>query len=355
MQAIAGGARSPVRSPFLTDGSTPSMKVSLSREPEAPPVDGATAPDSICAEASPLSLGIVAGTAALGLMAPGALRPPTAFLEEVPVVTVSLPVEAARAAHEDMASVPVELLGSDGRLPAVELPAQAREHYAKTVPLVDRMLDPEIPEEWRISLRRDIGVVPASLLERLTDAGLRIWVVPAGQTSVPDHVFRSDTGRGDGPNVAPSDRFTPGSLDNIRYVNEKLASHAIDGAYLPSQRMIVLREEVLPDPAAGQGRHRVALHELGHAVDHFLGSSPELGKAHQEERDRLYAAAMVRGADTLVTTYARTDAGEHYADAFEAWFTADRGPEPGAPLPLPSPLPPSDGSRASLRTREPEM
>ncbi|MEW6282936.1 MAG: zinc-dependent peptidase [Candidatus Eremiobacterota bacterium] len=99
------------------------------------------------------------------------------------------------------------------------------------------------------------------------------------------------------------------------------------GSHNWEERMVVLYEDYLADPAPEAGHHRVAIHEVGHALDHALErviGYPELGNTHRKRVDRLYREDLAHfkaGDDRFTSHRARDSVREYFAEAVEAYLT----------------------------------
>lgn len=96
------------------------------------------------------------------------------------------------------------------------------------------------------------------------------------------------------------------------------------GANLPENRLVILHHSVVPNPSPRAGKHRVALHELGHMMDWICKELPETKDTHEQKVNELYQIGMER--KSLITDRARDSAGEMMAEAVEAYLTTE---EPG--------------------------
>jgi hypothetical protein len=96
------------------------------------------------------------------------------------------------------------------------------------------------------------------------------------------------------------------------------------GANFPENRLVILHESVVPNPSSRAGKHRVALHELGHMVDWICKELPQTRDTHEQKVNELYEIGMER--KSLITDRARDSAGEMMAEAVEAYLTTE---EPG--------------------------
>lgn len=102
------------------------------------------------------------------------------------------------------------------------------------------------------------------------------------------------------------------------------------GGNYPENRLVILHESVVPNPSPSTGRHRVALHELGHMVDWICRDLPETRATHEERVVELFNQAVdVARAGTapspFLTDRAKDSPGEMMAEAVEAYLTL---PEP---------------------------
>ncbi|MBX3168477.1 MAG: hypothetical protein KF760_13755 [Candidatus Eremiobacteraeota bacterium] len=93
------------------------------------------------------------------------------------------------------------------------------------------------------------------------------------------------------------------------------------GANFPENRLVILHESVVPNPSSRAGKHRVALHELGHMVDWICKELPETKDTHEQKVNQLYRQGMQ--SNSLITDRARDSAGEMMAEAVEAYLTVE--------------------------------
>lgn len=123
-------------------------------------------------------------------------------------------------------------------------------------------------------------------------------------------------------------RYTETTWNDLRFLENQLENKRISGLFIQRQHLIVLLDDTLPDPSPSHGHRRIALHELGHAVEAMAEAQPGWGAEHRSTMEKLHGDALKRheAGDTaaFVTDYARKNAGEHYAEAFEAYFTGWR-------------------------------
>ncbi len=89
-------------------------------------------------------------------------------------------------------------------------------------------------------------------------------------------------------------------------------------------RMIVVDDEVVAMPNRKMGFHSVLLHESGHAIDYAAEGIPEFN--HRETMDNFYKQDMQRyakGENTFLTARAMDNVREYFAEAVEAYLTAE--------------------------------
>ncbi|MGE0494719.1 MAG: hypothetical protein AB7S38_36250 [Vulcanimicrobiota bacterium] len=91
---------------------------------------------------------------------------------------------------------------------------------------------------------------------------------------------------------------------------------ASKGAHIWENKLIMLHDSVVADPSLTAGNHRVALHEIGHAIDHL---AEELYPAHRPTMDALYQADLKNS--NFLTSRAADNPGEYLAEAVEAYLT----------------------------------
>lgn len=100
------------------------------------------------------------------------------------------------------------------------------------------------------------------------------------------------------------------------YVEEALGIHNWE------ERIIILHETYVTDPAPEVGHYRVTIHEVGHAVDHALERA--LGPSHRETVERFYREDL-ECPERFLTDRAGHNVREYFAEAVEAFFTLPTG------------------------------
>lgn len=96
------------------------------------------------------------------------------------------------------------------------------------------------------------------------------------------------------------------------------------GANFPENHLVVLHDSVLPNPSETTGKHRVVLHELGHALDWICKGLPQTRESHEKKVEELYQLGLQReaqGQQPFTTPRARDNSGEMMAEAVEAYLT----------------------------------
>lgn len=250
----------------------------------------------------------------------GAQTPPEAPVGD----SLSFLVEADRSGRHP--TIRYEWIGPEGS-------PQVEEHFKAAAPLVDALLDATTSEADRQSLRRDVGVLPIGLLQRANDAGVRIWVAPNDARAIPARFFAKDT--------------DPAA---IKSANDAFAKEDNAGLFVPVAKLITVRQADVPDPSPAAFVSRIVVHEFGHAAQYLVEADPVAGPAHAARLERIHREDMAADPPTVVTRYAKTNSTEHYAEAFESWFTAWRfdGTEHDS-------TEDGDGEYASLKARDPKM
>ncbi len=110
-----------------------------------------------------------------------------------------------------------------------------------------------------------------------------------------------------------------------------------------AEQRVLLHSRYLPDQAPEIGGYRVAIHELGHALDYALEGLPEstgYGKSHKDT-----VLACFQEAQAFTSDRADDSVREFFAEAVEAYLTE---PTPGFDFR-------PDNHRESLRQRNPRM
>ncbi len=169
-------------------------------------------------------------------------------------------------------------------------------------------------EDWKSSF----AVLNRGLTE-ITPDGLQ---ATQGLIVLP-HTYR------DGEAV-PSIRLRNAKEVTAEYVEGSLGLNRSD------ERMVLLHEKFLGQPATEVGNYRLATHEVGHALDYALEnltSIPGFGQTHRETVDALYAADQARlvalgpsakTEDVFTSDRADDDVREYFAEAVEAYLTPSR-------------------------------
>lgn len=124
-------------------------------------------------------------------------------------------------------------------------------------------------------------------------------------------------------------RYSTSTLDRIRRLNGNLRDPRIGGQYQHYVRLLMVKANTLPDPAPRflQGQ-RTIVHEFGHVADSLMFDDLATYAQHSERTKAIDAEDEDRVAQgdskAFITAYARTNIPEHYAEAFEAYFTSYR-------------------------------
>lgn len=101
------------------------------------------------------------------------------------------------------------------------------------------------------------------------------------------------------------------------------------GLHRAEDRLVLLHQKFTPSPAVEVGNYRLAIHEMGHALDHVLDGLtglPGFGPLHRQTVDALFAADQAKAEQSSVeqvftTTRASEDVREYFAEAVEAYLT----------------------------------
>lgn len=156
--------------------------------------------------------------------------------------------------------------------------------------------------EWK-SLLQELNAPWSQLREGqlATSHGLVLLPpIPTGHGAVPDQAFQSA-------------RETTGE-----YVKESL------GLNRAPEGLVLLHERFLPSDAPEVGPYRLALHEVGHALDYALEGLPDetgFGAQHKARLQEWFAREQ-----TFTSDRADDNAREYFAEAVEAYLTpADNG------------------------------
>lgn len=108
--------------------------------------------------------------------------------------------------------------------------------------------------------------------------------------------------------------------------------------------ILVVKEKHLCTHTPDAPQKNILLHEMGHVTEYLALDDSGYREAHNLEMLQIRASA-VRTPSEMLTGYSRVHPAEEYADAFEAYFTADR---PGAP---PSPDQANDAALTASNPR----
>ena len=130
--------------------------------------------------------------------------------------------------------------------------------------------------------------------------------------------------------IVPEIRLRNAKEVTAEYVEGSLGLNRSD------ERMVLLHEKFLGQPATELGNYRLATHEVGHALDYALENLtniPGFGQAHRETVDALYAADQaklsalgegVKTEDVFTSDRADDDVREYFAEAVEAYLTPSK-------------------------------
>lgn len=177
----------------------------------------------------------------------------------------------------------------------------------------------QIPKESRDSWKASFTELNADLVTSSDDGVLALH----GLIVLP-HTYR------DGDAV-PEIRLRNAKEVTSEYVKGSLGLNRSD------ERMVLLHENFLAQPAPELGNYRLATHEMGHALDYALEnleSFPGFGQAHRDAVDALYAAdkeklaalgASANTEDVFTSDRADDDVREYFAEAVEAYLTPAKG------------------------------
>ncbi|MGE0488281.1 MAG: hypothetical protein AB7S38_03590 [Vulcanimicrobiota bacterium] len=119
------------------------------------------------------------------------------------------------------------------------------------------------------------------------------------------------------PYVYHKGRPIPESLQKLSRVKNANYVEAALGIHNSEERVIILHSTYVVDPAEEVGHYRVAIHELGHAIDHALERA--LGPEHRQAIDGFFAEDKLAGR--FLTERASDNVREYFAEAIEAFFT----------------------------------
>lgn len=148
----------------------------------------------------------------------------------------------------------------------------------------------------------------------------------------------------------PESRLRNAGEVTAHFVEQSLGLNRSD------DRLVLLHEKFLASPAADLGNYRLAVHEMGHALDHVLEhlvNVPGFGVLHRQTVDALYESDLARvesGADkesVFTSDRADDDVREYFAEAVEAYLTPEN-PDGNDTFR-------ASNSRQGLATRNPQL
>jgi hypothetical protein len=126
--------------------------------------------------------------------------------------------------------------------------------------------------------------------------------------------------------AVPENRLRNAGQVTASYVEESL------GLNRSEDRLVLLHEKFLTAPSAQLGNYKLAIHEMGHALDHaleHLTNFPGFGALHRQTLDALYEADLSKVAagaavsDVFTSDRADDDVREYFAEAVEAYLTPE--------------------------------
>lgn len=115
----------------------------------------------------------------------------------------------------------------------------------------------------------------------------------------------------------PDDVFQNAVTTTSEFVRESL------GLNRGADQLVLLHERYLPSRAPEIGEYRVAIHEVGHALDYALEGLPDetgFGTQHHDRIQNWFARDKQRG--TFTSDRADDSPREYFAEAVEAYLTA---------------------------------
>lgn len=121
----------------------------------------------------------------------------------------------------------------------------------------------------------------------------------------------------------PENRLRTARETTAEYVERSL------GLNRAEDRLVLLHKKFTPEPAVEVGNYRLAIHEVGHALDHVLDrlvGLPGFGAIHRETVDSLYRADLDKAArvgqeQVFTSDRAAENVREYFAEAVEAYLT----------------------------------
>jgi Mlc titration factor MtfA (ptsG expression regulator) len=121
----------------------------------------------------------------------------------------------------------------------------------------------------------------------------------------------------------PENRLRTAKETTAEYVERSL------GLNRAEDRLVLLHKKFTPAQAVEVGNYRLAIHEMGHALDHVLDrvvGVPGFGTLHRETVDAMYEADLKKaeklGVENVFTTdRASENVREYFAEAVEAYLT----------------------------------
>ena len=137
------------------------------------------------------------------------------------------------------------------------------------------------------------------------------------------------------PHAYSNDKAIPESrLSNSKYVTADFVEKSL-GLNRAEDRLVLLHKKFTGSPAIELGNYRLAIHEVGHALDYTLDALtgfPGFGAIHRQTMDEMFEADKSRAEKTSpeeVFTSDRADDNvrEYFAEAVEAYLTFPTGGE----------------------------
>ena len=168
--------------------------------------------------------------------------------------------------------------------------------------------------------------------DKISDWKAAFWLLNEGLVTSNDESVKANSGLIVLPHTYHQGKAVPElRLRSAGEVTAEFVEGSL-GLNRSDDRLVLLHEKFLANPASELGNYRLAVHEIGHALDHVLEqltNFPGFGALHRQTVDALYEndqAKVAAGAtaDSVFTSdRADDDVREYFAEAVEAYLTPE--------------------------------